>query len=1599
MKPLYCEEFLGIANKICYQSLSDKATIKIRTPHLHFQIHDIFLLESLIIDAIDSHFPDDLDPCLSRSSFFCCDLDALRNFSHLCSLRNWSLGKKGDMIFTNAHPLFSLKNKFIGFPNLFLYNIEFNNFQTKWIDYGYDGLIKFDSKCLFGMNMLNVVIFNSYFWNGIMSPLTEEPSLCIGTYYRILFSNFEVNQYNQYGIFDQEFDKTPSVFSLYDIDVSFVLKSVRFININLVKHKVQEELLMNFRISFMGSNLDIQNMTFINISTKGSLILLEKTDITFSFMSFLNCSFTKEPFIAYFGLRVIGLDLRIANTFVNSSLPFLRLIDSNILKIDKLTITNSGLCFLNMRKSSAFLGRLSASLNTIPNNFLNIENSTLFLLSACFKLLVGPKTLLDTSSLNNINIHNITISEITLITLIRSLDLSGFSITSMNLTNLTETPSFLGLGDIFKIFFIANSNISDCKFYIMFGVFLGNPPTLKYFYLYNSYINNVTVTGGWFWGMYLVFIRVSNSYLANIYQHHNNVIMNMISVVLYSLLIMINTTIKDLGYTKEPERLDFIADYTIIFGYQSTLIQIDNCQFLIGNTTSAVSGFLSLSLVEKDVIISNCRFIAYNKNPNYSYMGILVQGALNVYFMNNTISDLECPVNKKMFISTYHRNGVVSFRAFGLEQSLNSPRKAIVVGNKFQSCKCQQGGSLFIENYRSLMFQLNTFNDSKAFISRGGHLMILGATNINMNMNSFYNSSAATQGGSVFIESVDLILINNTKFNYSYSANEGGCIYLKVVAKMILINSHIENSISSETGGAIFLESSAIEIYSITITKSTSITSGGCLAVTQSSSLRSDGLYVTGASAKQYGAFILAESPVQIYLVNVVISGCEALVGGIVYLAEVFDLYIDNLTINSSKTKSGIIVWDAQTTDGNLAKYYVNKIYCHNNNAFIGSCLFLRVSYDLVIINSVSIKNCTAGKAIYVYIQKNIKLAFNKLILESSFSDSSLIYFKGINVSISDVLIIKNNVTISVFEVQSVESFEIFNTLFMENIKKTSDSVVFQCENSYLLIKNFSDLNRSSATKETIPLNINTISLIHSIVCTVYLVEIDQNHFKDYKSLIYIESGELNAKNSSFYSINSLVFSAFHSSLSIENCVFYRIGDFKNIITLSDISEATLLTAEGDDVGVLNFKNNILNYIQGLALQINSLSKIWISLSNFTSDTINTTAVRIINCHTIIVTASKFTNFSNNNNGGCIKIISEDFWDNGEIPNITISSNIFENSKAPQGGAIYFSIATDVSILIHKNTFRSNDAWIGGAIFLVSDISIANNLLASKNEFIDNKASFHSPTIYSQIAFKNEGNIFRNNSDRLAISEKFMGLPIRLNFFQTEKNEYIRLMMYKSDAEKEEFFNRSLIEPSDEEFSKTENFIGFLKSGQANNFSFSLTDDSGQLLVFEDGSSVSFEPLLIRNINFNDKITFENSLALSQGGMVNFDRLIIRGRVNTFYVIQMKIKISNEKNYASRRSIELVVYLKIKILFCSLGQILSSDFSCNTCPQGYFTTVDPLSEIHPGENSCRLCPGDGECPGGFSVFPKAGFWRFGNLSTRLVSCFKDEACIGPQVDR
>ena len=301
----------------------------------------------------------------------------------------------------------------------------------------------------------------------------------------------------------------------------------------------------------------------------------------------------------------------------------------------------------------------------------------------------------------------------------------------------------------------------------------------------------------------------------------------------------------------------------------------------------------------------------------------------------------------------------------------------------------------------------------------------------------------------------------------------------------------------------------------------------------------------------------------------------------------------------------------------------------------------------------------------------------------------------------------------------------------------------------------------------------------------------------------------------------------------------------------------------------------------------------------------------------------------------------------------TYSGSTFSNNAGDSdGGALHLQ---DVSTLITKSIFLNNSAPNGGGI--ESDCSIPNCVFNITNTtFQNNSASIQGGAInWTGRKPVETGNTFINNTapygGNTASIPALMQLPSRL---------------------------RGL-----------EDTIGCPPGNACNiTITVNLMDSNGNIMTndFTDTALMSAPASsMIYSVSGNSKATAEY-------GVFTFVDYIVSGTPGTSVNVSITTSAIDPEEglsvgdpVAYTDLINHTIYLRN----CTLGEQIG-ETSCTTCLAMTYTVAPSYS--------CKTCPTGGNCTGGWSIYPKPGYWKTSMYSEAVYECPLYQACWGSLSD-
>lgn len=107
----------------------------------------------------------------------------------------------------------------------------------------------------------------------------------------------------------------------------------------------------------------------------------------------------------------------------------------------------------------------------------------------------------------------------------------------------------------------------------------------------------------------------------------------------------------------------------------------------------------------------------------------------------------------------------------------------------------------------------------------------------------------------------------------------------------------------------------------------------------------------------------------------------------------------------------------------------------------------------------------------------------------------------------------------------------------------------------------------------------------------------------------------------------------------------------------------------------------------------------------------------------------------------------------------------------------------------------------------------------------------------------------------------------------------------------------------------------------------------------------------------------------------------------------LKLNILNLDTYGNLLYfIEEPIKIGITARGCDLGEMLTPERTCVSCPPGFYSIERNITQ----PSICRPCPDHAICFGGADMTPTQGFVRMDEGSIVFIRCLNDRACLLPE---
>lgn len=1129
---------------------------------------------------------------------------------------------------------------------------------------------------------------------------------------------------------------------------------------------------------------------------------------------------------------------------------------------------------------------------------------------------------------------------------------------------ITENSSFsniTGLSLFFcnKLDFFSLGN-GHMSFLIDFEWIWDPNSIITFFLISNMTIKNMTYKVGILWIKNYVIMKFENSYFFG----WRSTIKNMVSIRVISGGLYIKDCVFE-EFISFPEsyyligfeycdgtllRTKFINvgwDYPITFPnensdlgnfiwYWSTLnVTIESCEFMNNGLYTVYSGFLFYTTNISPIIIKNTKFIIIDPLPNYQYMGVISTGSPDTIFDNNLIINLKCSNN--VFD---HSNGAIGF--FVIPSYSRSKNNFNFQGenNTFINCSCNTGGGLGVINYKSVILKNFTFLNSKSI--KGGHFVIVSSSYVDI---SEFNliSSISEKSSLFFIQNIDHLRMKDSMINGSVALSDSSLTCIQIL-EFYLSNTTVCNLKSHKIGGFLTMIGGNAYFQKLNFQNISSKEQGGVIVIKNSGNLIVKNVCLETVESDK-GGFIYMDNGRTLIIESVeIINSHSYSFGSVLFINQIGLLLVNKLNISESIAQFyGVIFLKGNEIN---AKYSFHELNCKNNLALRGSCIYFESSNELFI-TDLKIEKCS-GMTLYFFYFYAVNIMIQNLQLIDCMSEDYLIYVSGLTLKILLAIFQRNSVQRFMYLSKSQVNIE---NILLKNIKGSSakSSWLFLIDTNINIESLIYEKEDSENQPSFLIATNSKIQILNSIIKELSLMEND--------GIITTEGSFLIIFNSSFIQNEGPVFHLFNSHLYcslmvLESNKIYSSPSITDIDV--DNNFANFFTSITLIKCFVKINNGIsINIIGTSLLQINETIMIKVANSKMAQ------ALLISNVLKIELFQCDFENFYHEK-GAALTIVNTNSYLKEFVFLLKLNKSIFLNCASFFSGAIM--INGSFNVFFNKSIFVNNSATndanyesgnVGVLYYKCNKINFCN-LTIENSGFFGNTAQKYFSTIFAESLLYQKNNLLLKNSAFSKESNQISNFP----------------------------FDVKLVSVStiDGETLDTINFV----SGVSFNLTFQIIDNQGNILEFDNKSIAT---LTLESESRNSSL--QNAVDQASQGIINFREVILKHPPNSFVPLDISLNFLNFEDFRWSFKKKYAFFSRL----CEKGEILLKDYSCIKCSENYYSLEDPM-KVNASSQKCNFCPENAECPGGSIIIPKPGFWRMNNITTLIVSCKLEQACLG-----
>ena len=931
IQPLYCNETIM---ELCY-GYKEKATILFQTEKVFFFISRNFTIFNIIFDG--SNLTS--NSYTSSSTYALFNLEArideiTQNIANLsifnCDFINFNGGILGSFININDLPSY-----------LYMENITINNTLLNYEFFSIKN-INSDSRYSFISN-LSAFINNQNFSKSLIF------------FKNIIFYNIINN-----GIVINTQGLSPKI-------PIFLLFNVTFQNIFYLTLQNKPFVSFNGIIS-LGSSL-----VFTNITNCPLLSVTNNSFINLYNITIQNCNFSSN-----IAISVVSSNFNITNgifnkissfnstsnkmlIFLTNSISYLNGIYFS--NIQNFTIITSSNTVFNINSSYFINILLLSDLLSVSYGAFNIYNITVISANS-YSNSYFPLTSIFTGNTLNFKIFNSYITTCIIGNVFNVLT-GNISISETFLSN--STMNYLILSTIIE--FTANNFtfLNSVSSLVYLNKFV--PLSLIPFNITNSLLQNITTSGALVFRMVSTLIYLTNTQLINF-----SMSLSVRSLFKndYSVYILLNCLFKNVGYIGDTSILTKNYDKSLFTLYIGVSFYLCNLTFITDGKLSLRGGFVNTYTTTANITVINSSFIVLARNPLYGYHALILYGDPSVYIENTHFEGFLCPPAPSTIL---HDNGAAINVVGTLVYTQVENTLIFEVFNcTFKNNHCYTGGAINCLNIDKITFRQNIFISNSA-LSSGGHITLLYGSSAIFQGNQYFSSSAGQNGGAIEILSVTLVSLNFENIFNSSSIFNGGLIYCSFLNILNISNSSFINGLSGSDGGGIYLFRINAVLINVNFENISSPTLGGVIFLSTSSNINITNITSLNNFAYK-GGFIYAKNSEYINIkVLQVISSFSIFNGAVIYIDKsLYFIAFNIFVINCSTQSNGIIYLQEPRSQ----EYELQNIYCKNNFAILGSCIFAYSNLNFQI-NNLTVES-SIGNAIYFQSLGNSYLSINTFI-------------------------------------------------------------------------------------------------------------------------------------------------------------------------------------------------------------------------------------------------------------------------------------------------------------------------------------------------------------------------------------------------------------------------------------------------------------------------------------------------------------------------------------------------------------------------------------------------------------------------------------------